>query len=199
MLSITFIIIAVSVVLSWMCFQNPQAYEKMILHPYLIKRKPSEAYRIISSGLIHANWPHLIFNMLTLYFFGPYIEAVLGGIEFLIFYIMALVVADISTLLRYQDAPEYRSLGASGAVAAVIFAYIYINPWSSLYLFFALPIPAIVFAAAYLIYSIYMGRQRKDNINHDAHLYGAVFGLLYMLVIVDPTHGALFLENLKKF
>lgn len=199
MLSITFIIIAISGIASWICFQNPSWYEKMILHPYLIKRRPIEIYRVITSGLIHANWPHFIFNMLTLYFFGPLIEAVLGSAEFLLFYILALAVADISTLYRYRDAPQYRSLGASGAVAAVIFAYIYINPWASLYLFFAIPIPAIVFAAAYIIYSMYMGRKQKDNINHDAHLYGAVFGLLYMLIFVDPTHGLLFIEKLMKF
>ncbi|MBX9449513.1 MAG: rhomboid family intramembrane serine protease [Taibaiella sp.] len=182
-----------------MCFNNERLYNKFILYPYEMHRAPSEYYRVLTSGLIHANWTHLLFNMLTLYFFGPYVESILGGGQFVLFYVLALVAADLSTLIKYKNQPAYRSLGASGAVAAVIFAYIYVNPWSSLYIFFAIPIPAIVFAILYILYSIRMSRMQADNINHDAHLYGALFGLLYMLVFVDPSHGLLFIERLKEF
>lgn len=198
MTPVTLAIIALSTIVSIACFQYPAYFDKLILHPYTIKRKPLEAYRIITSGLIHANWSHLLFNMLTLYFFGPFMENILGPVSFALLYFLALIASDISTLWKYRDAYAYRSLGASGAIAAVLFAFIYLNPWEKLYLFFALPIPAIVFAVAYLVYSVYMGKRGMDHINHDAHFYGAVFGLLFMLVI-DPTHGQLFWYNLSHF
>lgn len=196
---IAYIIIGINVLLSALCFQNTAWLDRLILHPFIMKDKPSSFYRFISSGFIHANWQHLLFNMFTLFFFGPMMASVLGPIHFLSLYFGALIVSDLPTYFKYKNNPNYRSLGASGAVVAVTFAFIYIKPWESLYIFFAIPIPAIVFAILYLLYSMKMSRDAKNHINHDAHFYGAVFGLLYMLLLVDPSHGRYFIDELMQF
>ncbi|MEJ0080746.1 MAG: rhomboid family intramembrane serine protease [Puia sp.] len=124
---------------------------------------------------------HLIFNMLTLYFFGTFMEAHYQGElglqkwYYLALYIGALIVSNIPTYLKHINDYNYRSLGASGAVSAVLFAFILLYPWQKIYVI-VFPVPAIVYGALFLVYSAYMSKKGGDNVNHDAHFYGALFG-----------------------
>lgn len=198
-LSVTVIIIIVTCLISISAFNKPQEINKLIFWPALIKEK-RQYYRFISSGFIHADWMHLGFNMLTLYFFGRLVEEYFRQLfapgVFVLFYLVAMIVADIQTYLQHRDDYYYRSLGASGAVSAVLFASILFDPWSKIYLFFIpIGIPAFIFGAVYLGYCIYMSKRGQDNINHTAHLWGALFGILF-LVAFEPRIVPYFIQQL---
>ena len=177
--------------------------DKLLLWPARMKSF-TEAYRLLTAGFVHADYMHLGFNMITLYFFGDYLQqafAVILGPEkavpaFLALYLAGIIVSCIPSWIKKRDNPDYRSLGASGGVAAIIFAMIYLAPWSKIYLFFAIGIPSVLFAVLYLIYTAYMAKTGRGYVNHDAHLWGSVFGLVFM-VFVDPSHGMSFIELLK--
>ncbi|MBB1059461.1 rhomboid family intramembrane serine protease [Marilutibacter spongiae] len=194
---LTLVLIAVTVLVSWQAFERPRLIERLILWPPAIERK-HQYDRLVTHGFIHADWQHLLFNMITLFFFGRAVEPVfaqlLGPVGYLFFYLSAIVVAILPTWLRHRHDARYRSLGASGAVSAVLFAYILLSPWSLIFVFF-LPVPAIVYGAFYVGYSFWMDRQGGDNINHSAHLSGAIYGVLFML-LMEPRVGAVFLERL---
>lgn len=194
---LTFVLIAVTVLVSWLAFDRPALMERLILWPPAIDRK-KQYDRLLTHGFIHADWSHLLFNMITLYFFGRLIERVMaeliGPAGFVLFYLSAIVIAILPTYLRHRHDPHYRSLGASGAVSAVLFAYILLQPWSLIIVFF-LPMPAILYAVAYIAYSIWMDKRGGDNINHSAHLSGALYGVLFML-LMEPRVGAVFLQRL---
>jgi membrane associated rhomboid family serine protease len=196
-MSITLIIIAVTCVVSFMGFSNPQLIDRLILWPPAITRG-KEWWRLASCGLIHADVPHLVFNMLTLYFFGRAMEGFyasrVGIIGYVIFYVGGLVVSSLPSYLQHKTDSRYRSLGASGAVSAVLFAYILLSPWSKI-IVFVIPMPAILYAVLYVVYSIYMDRQRTDNINHSAHLWGALYGVI-ATILVEPRAIGVFLQQL---
>lgn len=194
---LTFALIAVTVLVSWLAFERPALLNRLILWPPAIDR--SKQYdRLLTHGFIHADWSHLLFNMITLYFFGRVIEreisALIGPIGFLLFYLSAIVIAILPTYLRHRHDPHYRSLGASGAVSAVLFAYILLRPWAMI-IVFVLPMPAILYAVGYVAYSFWMDRRGGDNINHSAHLSGAIYGVLFML-FMEPRVGAVFVQRL---
>ena len=194
---LTFALIAATVLVSWLAFERPALLNRLILWPPAIER--SKQYdRLLTHGFIHADWSHLLFNMITLYFFGRVIEreisALIGPIGFVLFYLSAIVIAILPTYLRHRHDPHYRSLGASGAVSAVLFAFILLSPWT-LIIVFVLPMPAILYAVAYVAYSIWMDRRGGDNINHSAHLSGAIYGVLFML-FMEPRIGAVFVQRL---
>ncbi len=194
-ITITLAIIAVTCVVSFIGFNNPGLIQRTILWPPAVAR--GEHWRLVTYGLIHADFGHLIFNMITLYFFGRVMEPVIvghvGSIGFLAFYVGALVVSILPTYTQHRNDPNYRSLGASGAVSAVLFAFILLQPWAMILVFFV-PLPAIVYALLYIGYSIWMDRARKDNVNHSAHLWGAAFGVMFML-IMEPRVLGVFLER----
>lgn len=184
------VIFALTVGLSIYTFSNPQMYGKMMLHPYSIHRDRSKWYLIFTSGLIHKDWMHLLFNMITFYYFGFALEGILvansgsvGHVYFAGLYIVALLLSDIPTLMQQKNNIGYYSLGASGAISAVLFSFILFYPKVTLYIFMALPLPAFVFAFLYLGYCIWASRNAKDNINHDAHLFGALAGLLITILL----------------
>lgn len=154
---------------------------KLIMNPYITERK-KEYYRFITSGFIHADYLHLGFNMLSFYFFGDVVESWLGGPRFILLYIAAIVIADIPTFLKYKNHPGYNSLGASGGVSAIIFASIVLYPMNTIYVYF-IPIPAFLFGFLFLFYSYYMDRKNAGRINHSAHLYGAIVGILFISVL----------------
>ena len=193
---LTLALIVLTCVVSFAAFNSPRMIEKLILWPPAVKR--GEWWRLVTYGLIHADVGHLAFNMITLYFFGrviePFLVGEIGQAGYVAFYVAALVFSILPTYATNRDNPEYRSLGASGAVSAVLFAFILTNPWSMLLVFF-IPMPAIVYAVAYTAYSIWMDRARKDNVNHSAHLWGAAFGVAFMLV-VEPRLLRVFLTRL---
>lgn len=194
---ITIFLIAANVIISLIGFSNAGFVDKTILWPYRIRRE-RQYYRMITSGFLHADFMHLFFNMFTLYFFGRSIEIYfsyygLGGqFAYIALYFSSLIVADISSYIKHQDDYHYRALGASGAVCAVVFAAILFNPWGAIYLYGAIKISATLYAVLFIIYCIYMGKKGMDNVNHDAHLWGAIYGLAFTLVLVALMQPELF-------
>ena len=195
-MNITVILIIANVAAYFITASNDYWKDKLILWPYQVKRK-NEWYRLVSSGFLHADLPHLFFNMFTLYFFGSNLELLFGDLNlggsatYLCLYFGAIVISDLPSYVKYKDAYGYRSLGASGAVSAVVFATIVFSPWSSIYIYF-LKISALLYAVLFIAYCIYMGKRGQDNVNHDAHLWGALFGLGYTLILVAMQKPALF-------
>jgi membrane associated rhomboid family serine protease len=202
---VTLVLIAINVIFSIIGFSSADLVNKTILWPYGVKRY-KQYYRFITSGFLHADWMHLFFNMFTLFFFGRNIEFLFsayglgGNLAYLVLYFLALIISDIPSYIKHQNNSNYRALGASGAVSAVVFAAIVFSPWSSIYLYGALKISAAIYAVLYIIYCIYMGRQNHDNVNHDAHLWGSLFGIVFTLLLIGIMQPDLFndiLEQLK--
>ena len=178
------IIFAITVIVTIIAFYNDTVYEKCILHPADVYRG-KHLYTLITSGLIHADLMHVFFNMFTFTFFAFTLEHLMGHWQFGLLYFLSMVLADLPSVAKHKDNYGYRTLGASGAISAVIFSYILFNPLSSMYLMFLpIPIPAIVFGVLYLIYCSYASKKQWGNINHDAHFFGAVAGLMITSVLV---------------
>jgi membrane associated rhomboid family serine protease len=193
MFDITLTIIIVTCVVTLAGFRNGKVVDELIFWPPAIN-KNHQYYRFITCGLIHADYMHLIFNMLTLYFFGTFMEAHYQGElglqkwYYLALYIGALIVSNIPTYLKHRNDYNYRSLGASGAVSAVLFAFILLYPWQRIVVL-VFPVPAIVYGVLFLVYSAYMSRKGGDNVNHDAHFYGALFGILFTIAVSPDVAG----------
>jgi len=194
---ITLVLIAVTVLVSWQAFQKRRLYERLVLWPPGVERF-RQYDRLLTHGFVHADWMHLAFNMITLYFFGRAVENVfaqlVGPGMFVLFYLSAIVVAILPSYLRHRRDAGYVSLGASGAVSAVLFAFVLFDPWNWI-IVFVVPVPAVVYAIAYVGYSYWMDKRGGDNINHSAHLSGALYGLLFMLLL-EPRVLLVFLERL---
>lgn len=157
----------------------PGIIDRNLLRPYRVARH-QEYGTLITCGFVHADFAHLFFNGLTLFFFGPALERTIGTPRFLLLYFIGLVLSSLGTVLKHRNNPDYASLGASGAILAVLFAYIVYYPTQLLYLYFALPIPAVVFAFGYLAYTWWASKNARGRINHDAHLDGALTGLIFV-------------------
>ncbi|HEY0198950.1 MAG TPA: rhomboid family intramembrane serine protease [Rhodanobacter sp.] len=194
---ITLIIIAITCIVSFMAFKNGRLMNDLILWPPAIARQ-REYHRLVTYGLVHADFGHLLFNMLTLFFFGRTMEGFfasqIGPFGFALFYILGLVISILPTYLKNRTNPNYRSLGASGAVSAVLFSYILLHPWQQI-IVLVVPMPAIVYAMLYTGYSIYMDRSGQGNVNHSAHLWGAAYGIAFTL-LVEPRVLPYFLDAL---
>ena len=195
---ITLLLIAVTSLVSWLAFSNRKLADRLILWPPAVDRH-RQYDRLVTYGFIHADFAHLLFNMVTLFFFGRLIEQIMLRVTgnwwtYPLFYVAALVVSILPSYLKNQKNPNYLSLGASGAVSAVLFAFILISPWSLIFVFF-IPAPAILYAVFYVGYSIWMDRKGGDRINHSAHLAGAAFGVMFMLAM-EPRLMQVFLEQL---
>lgn len=195
-MTVTLLIIAVTVAVSLAAWQRPALFDALIYWPPAVAR--GEWWRLVTHGFIHADGGHLLFNMVTFYFFGRVMEQVLvpyiGAPGYALFYLAGIMVAIVPTHMRHRGDRLYRSLGASGAVSAVLFAYILLQPWSTL-LVFVLPVPAIIFAVAYVGYSVWADRRAADSINHGAHLAGAAWGVAFMLAL-EPRLAGHFLRAL---
>jgi len=177
------VIFAITIATSLWAFYNDNAYSNMILNPYGVSRG-YRIYTVITSGLIHGDYMHLIFNMLSYYFFAFNLEPVLGHWQFGLLYTLGLILSDLPSIYKHKDDEWYNSLGASGAVSAVIFSAIMYNPVGLMgILFLPFPIYAVVFGMLYLIYCNYASKRATDNINHDAHMFGALSGLLITIVL----------------
>ena len=167
-------------------YARPQLIERSLFRPYFFLRRRQYA-TAVTSGFVHADLPHLAFNMVTFWFFAFPLEKQVGPVRFALLYLLALVVSDLGTYFKHRNDPQYASLGASGAISAVLFAAIVYFPWMKLFIIpIPLPIPAPLFAVGYVAYSWYSARQARGRINHDAHLGGALFGLLFVL-LTDPA------------
>lgn len=186
---ITYIIIGVTVLISYLAFQNRELMEKLQFNAAKVIHQ-KQYYRLISHAFIHANWSHLLVNMFVLYFFGRGIEEYFGlyfgnraTAYFLMLYFGGILVSNTWSLIKHQNDYYYNAVGASGAVSAILFAYIFINPWKPLLLFAIIPIPGILFAVGYLFYSYQMSKKSNDNVAHDAHLLGAIFGFIFPILL----------------
>lgn len=204
-LSLTVILIGITALTSFQAWKKPSLLDRWMFTPYLIK-KQNQWDRFVLSGLIHKDQMHLLFNMFTFYFFGKVVEMFLmyrlgksmGLAAFLFFYIGAIVISDLPTYFKHKENYHYRALGASGGVAAAVFASIIIMPLSDICLFGLICLPGFVLGLLFLIYTIVQAKKGDDGINHDAHLYGALFGIAFILII-SPQSGIHFLEQIKSF
>ncbi|WP_026996384.1 rhomboid family intramembrane serine protease [Flectobacillus major] len=200
-LSLTVILIAITVGISLFAFRNYDFLGKLIMNPYQITRN-KEYWRFLTSGFIHADYGHLFFNMFTLYSFGQFMEYVfqqtsgeMGQIYFLILYLGGIIVSDMPTYFKNKNNYHYNSLGASGGVSSVLFAAILFGPTQTLQIYAILPVPAVLFAVLYTWYSIYMSRRNMDNVNHSAHLYGALYGVIFT-TLVYPKVWSIFISQI---
>jgi len=178
------IIFVFTLITSIYAFNDPQIYGKFMLHPYSVS-KGKKLYTFITSGLIHADWMHLFFNMFTFYAFAFNLERTIGHWQFGVLYFVSLVLSDVPTMLKHKNDFWYNSLGASGAISGVLFSYILFYPLSQLRIF---PLPiniyAIIFGVLYLVYCWYASKSARDHINHDAHFFGAITGIIVTIILV---------------
>ncbi len=202
-ISLTLIIVILTGIVSYQAFSNISMKEKLLLHPRSIK-KHKEYYRFLTHGFVHADWGHLLINMYVLYVFGRQIEYAfdmifspsLGKILFLGLYLGAIILSSLPDYFKHKHNPYYGALGASGGTSAIVFAFIIFGPWEW---FRFPPLPAIVIGIGFLWYSSYMGKKGIDNIGHDAHFWGAVFGFVFtmtMFSIFEPSRVDIFLGQL---
>ena len=189
-ISITILIILFTSLISF------QGFSKYIFIDRL-KHSPSrewtnkEYYRLLTSGFVHADWTHLLVNMFVLYSFGELIENYIiaefgkpgGRLIFLVMYLLNIILANIPTLIRHRHNPSFSSIGASGSVSGIIFIFILMQPWSILYLFFVIPIPAIILGIGYLIYSSWAANKEHGRIDHLAHFAGAIAGMVMIIIL----------------
>jgi membrane associated rhomboid family serine protease len=188
------IIIAIMVASSLLALNNKKFYNAWIFNPSRIESH-KEYYRFITSGFIHANYIHLFVNLFTLFFFGRFLEIHMGQWHLLAMLLLGIIISDFPSYAKHRNDPGYRSLGASGGVSSVVFAYIILSPVSTIYLFF-LPVPAFIFGGLFLMYSYYQSQgESGDNVNHTAHFYGSVVGIVYTM-IENPFSIINFFEEL---
>ena len=177
-------IIAANVIFSMRGFKDAAFFQKFKFN--IAQIRSGEKVGFLSSGFLHVDVSHLIFNMLTLYFFAPVVAGAMGDVKMAVIYIASLLAGNILSFFYHKDELYYSAVGASGAVMGILYAAILLNPDMTLLLFFVLPIPAWLFGIAYLGYSIYGMKNQRDNIGHDAHIGGAVTG--YILTLVFFPH-----------
>ena len=201
---VTWIIIGITTALSVLAFNNEKIMRKMQFNAAQIIHQ-RQYYRLISHAFIHIGWTHLIVNMMVLYFFGRAVEDYFSYFFFnkaVIYFITldfgGMLVSNIWGLIKHHNNYYYNAVGASGAVSAVLFTFIFLNPWEKLYLFAIVPIPGILFGIGYLFYSYLMSKRQSDNVAHDAHFLGAIFGFLFP-VILKPSLIGHFTDQLLSF
>jgi len=199
----TIFIVIATVLISLVAFSNQSVMDKLLFSPYrTIYNK--EWYRLLTHGFVHADYVHLFINMYVLYSFGSAVESIFKSLQysgviqswilhFSVLYFGGIVIASLTTLKKHKDNIYYHSVGASGAVSAIVFTFIFFAPLSKLLFMFIIPIPAIVFGILYLAYTHYMSKKGGDYINHDAHFVGSVFGFIYPLLI-NPKLITVFLD-----
>ncbi|HTD42479.1 MAG TPA: rhomboid family intramembrane serine protease [Mucilaginibacter sp.] len=180
---VAWIIFAITIAISLFAFYNDDLYNKLILQPYNVS-KGKYVYTLITSGFIHADWMHLLFNMMTFYFFAFDLERALGHWQFALLYMISLILSDLPSVAKHKNDFWYRSLGASGAISAVVFSAILFNPLGKMgLLFIPIQIPAVLFGILYLIYCSYASKKGIGNINHDAHFFGALSGIMITVLL----------------
>ena len=197
---ITYLIIGLTCIFSGLAFQDRTMFNKYLLNPYLIHRN-REWHRFFTHALLHADWGHLLMNMFVLYSFGRvienyYFDILFGsrsGLFYSLLYVGAIIMSSVPSYEKHKNDSYYNSVGASGAISAVVFSSIIIEPTQKImFLFLPFPIPAVLFGILYLFYSWYMVKKEADNIGHDAHFWGAVFGIVFTLML-KPALGKLFI------
>lgn len=185
----TIILIVITVAVSYAAFNSPKLMDQLQFNASKIVHK-HEYHRLVTHAFIHANWEHLFVNMIVLFSFGQAIEEYFkynfgnnAILDYALLYLGGILVSNIYALIKHRNNYFYNSVGASGAVSAVLFAAIFFDPWNKILFFMILPIPGIVFAALYLVYSYQMSMKQKDNVAHDAHFLGALFGFIFPILL----------------
>ena len=202
MITITIAILAITCVVSFTAFSNEKVMDDLIFYPPAITHQ-NQWYRFITCGLIHADIAHLGFNMYSFYMFGDYIESTFtdifgakGKAIYLLLYVSSLVVCLLPTYFNNKENYYYKSLGASGAVSAIVFAFIFLAPTRRIELMFIhIPFPAFIFGAVYLGVSAYLSRKGGSRINHSAHFWGAIYGIVFLIVTCQFLTNVRPLEN----
>lgn len=196
-ITLTLILVIFTCLISYQAFNDSRMRSNLMMHPASVKEF-GQYYRFLTSGFLHGSWIHLGINMFVFYQFGEQLELTLlhhfgdleGRLLFLLVYFGSIIFGSLPSYLKHSDNQYYSALGASGGVAGVLFACTFLYPWSVLYLYFILPLPYVVSSILYLFYESYMDKKGGDNIAHDAHLSGAIFGYLIMIIIfyiMDPN------------
>lgn len=201
-MSLTIILIIATVILSLVAFGSPKVNNELIFYPAVIHQN-NQLYRFITYGFIHGDLMHLIFNMYAFYLFGQSTEGGfrqlfgdLGPTFYLLLYFLSLIVCVIPDYVKYKEAPHYRSLGASGAVSAVVFAYILMNPLQGIgLLFIPVFIPGFLFGILFIVVSYFLGKKGQSVVNHSAHIWGAIFGLIFLAVVSQLFSNYPLFEN----
>jgi membrane associated rhomboid family serine protease len=201
-ISVTLIIILFTALIYYQGFSRYELIDRL-KHSPAREASGKEYYRLLTSGFLHADWVHLLINMFVLYSFGNYIETYIvslfgdpmGKIIYVVLYLLNIILANIPTMIRHRHNPSFSSIGASGAVSGIIFIFILLNPWAILYLFFIIPVPAIIAGIGYLIYSSYYANKGHGRLDHSAHFAGAIAGML-MMFILDRQIAGDFLHRL---
>jgi membrane associated rhomboid family serine protease len=204
---ITFLIIGITILISLFAMENHTLKNKLMFNAYMINHR-KEWYRFFSNGLIHADFMHLAFNMFTLYMFGRGVEEVYsydqvfgekGTLFFILLYVGGLVMSSLYSYEKYKNNVHYNALGASGAVSAVVFAYILLAPTTKLgFLFIPIPIPAYLFGIIFLVIEYYLSKKGQSNIGHDAHIWGAIFGLVFTAILKPSLITQFFYQIIGK-
>ncbi len=183
MMDVSPVVLIIMIVTGLFTYQGLKDFNFFYKYCFDVSRiKSGEIYRIVSSGFLHVDWMHFMFNMLTLYFFGDLVLYAVGPIYFLLIYFVSMIVGNMITYQFYQNVPNYRAVGASGAIMGILYASIMMNPDMMLGVFFIIPMPSYVFAILYLLYSVYGMRKQSDGIGHSAHIGGAIGGLVLILL-----------------
>jgi len=202
--NIILLIVAVTGIVSYIAWQKPELFHKLLLSPYIVVRE-KQYYRMFTYGFLHADWMHLIVNMLVFWSFGrvliQYFNIIwsqLGILIFVLFYLSAIIVSSIYDVVKYRDNYSYSAVGASGATSAVIFATMLFDPWNMIYFMGIIPIPSILFGVIYLVYSYIMGKKGMDNIGHNAHFWGAIYGFIFPMLL-KPNLFKYFIQELLNF
>jgi membrane associated rhomboid family serine protease len=203
----TILIIIITSIVSVLAFYDHSIFAKLQFNAYQIVHR-KEIHRLVTHGFIHANWGHLIVNMFVLYFFGTNAENIIYALAdaglvkypiflYFLFYFLAIIFSASISLYKHRNNYLYNSVGASGATSSMLMFSIFFNPWETVYVYF-IPVYGIIFAVLYIIYSQYMAKRGGDNIAHDAHLLGSVFGFVFPLFI-NLNLIKYFIESLKNF
>lgn len=196
---LTYLILGTTVVVSFLSFNRRDLINKLSFNAYAVMKR-NEWHRFFTHGFVHADMTHLFVNMFTFWSFGAFMEKLFsrigfGGWAFWGLYFGGMIVASLFDLIKHRNNPYYQSIGASGAVSAILFSSILFNPWGSILLFAIIPVPGIVFGVLYLIYCQYMAKRSTDNINHNAHFYGAIYGFFFP-ILLQPSLIAGFIEQI---
>jgi membrane associated rhomboid family serine protease len=199
--STTLIIVAVTVVISLVSFNDSSLQYKLTFSPFAVKHQ-RKWWLLFTHGFVHGDMMHLFFNMFVLFHFGEVIEAYFQLIDkswlFPLFYLSCLPFASLPALMKHGDNPNYLAVGASGSVTGIVFMYIMLMPFSKLYLLFIpIGIPALLFGVLYLLFEYYSSKRGGTNIAHDAHIAGAVYGLIFM-TLFNPEVWFHFIEQIKQ-
>ena len=197
----TILLIVITVAVSYAGFKSPKLMDQLQFNASKIYYK-KEYHRLITHAFLHANWEHLFVNMIVLFSFGNaienYFKHYFGNSHigyFFLLYFGGILVSNFYALFKHRKNYFYNAVGASGAVSAVLFAAIFFDPWNMIYFFGILPIPGIIFAGLYLVYSYQMSNKQKDNVAHDAHFLGALYGFIFP-VLINPRLFELFMDKL---